>query len=51
MLLAGATATLVARTFWRLFTSLTNVPYPDHWDMLNEIRGARAGELGWSYLW
>lgn len=53
LLAAAAILTIVmaVRTYWYLFASLTNVPYPDHWDMLDEIRRARSGEFGWNYLW
>jgi len=48
---AALTAILAARTFWYLFHSVTNVPYPDQWVMLDEIWAARGGHRGWSYLW
>jgi hypothetical protein len=48
---AALTAVLVARTFWYLFHSVTNVPYPDQWVMLQEIWRVHTGQLGWSYLW
>lgn len=48
---AALTLVLVARTFWYLFHSITNVPYPDQWVMLQEIWRVRTGQSGWSYLW
>lgn len=47
---AALTALLAARTFWYLFRSVTNVPYPDQWVMLDQIWSAR-GHLSWTYLW
>ena len=53
LLLTATALTLVlaARTSTYLFWSVTNVPYPDQWVMLQEIQGMRAAQSGWSYLW
>jgi len=48
---AALTAVLAARTCWYLFHSVTNVPYPDQWVMLQEIWRLRTRQTGWSYLW
>src|SRR6185436_12153740 len=48
---AALTIVLAARTFWYVFHSVTNVPYPDQWVMLQEVRALRTGQSGWSYLW
>jgi hypothetical protein len=53
-LLVAATAltmVLAARTLFYLFHSVTNVPYPDQWVMLQEIWAVRTGRSGWNYLW